>query len=227
MDYFIEYDKETGLYFTLFENKKMYFARYLNSKSKVLNYYKTIILEQDMDSPHKYLVDGFDVDENSIIVDAGVAEGNFSLSVVENAKKIYLFEPNLDWIEALRYTFAPYKDKVFIVESYLSDFTNGNTITLDNFISENKVDFIKLDIEGEEYYALKGAQKTILNSERIKCAVCCYHQENDYVVLSNLLREFGMETKHSKGYMWFPYDRDPVFSHPTLRRGLIRAEKKG
>jgi len=226
MDIQIQFDKRIGLYYALFEGKPMYFARYINSWEKAYNYYKFISLEQDLESPHRYITDDFNIDENSIIVDAGAAEGNFGLSVVEGAKKLYLFEPSLNWVEALQYTFAPYKEKVVIVNRYLSDYVSTDTIKLDELISNERVNFIKLDIEGEEYHALRGAEQTILHSDKIKCVACTYHQENDFIAMSEFFRKFNMEIKASKGYMWFPYDRDPVYSLPSLRRGLIRAEKK-
>lgn len=224
-NYDILYDEQVGLYYVLFENKRMYFARYLNNKEKVCDYYRQIMLEQDFKSPHRYLSGEFQVSDGSIVIDAGVAEGNFALSVIDQVKKIYLFEPDPDWIEALNYTFAPYSDKVVIVNKYLSNFTDESTVSIDSFVTEQQIDFIKLDIEGEEYYALDGAKSKIASSVHIKCAVCTYHNEFDYIVIGQLLQNLGLSSEPSKGYMWFPYDKDGIFELPTLRRGLIRAEK--
>lgn len=47
-----------------------------------------------------------------MIADIGSAEGNFSLSNIENVKKVYLFESDKEWIEALEATFRPWRDKV-------------------------------------------------------------------------------------------------------------------
>lgn len=223
--YDVYYDEIAELYYTMFENKRMYFARFLDTEEKVQNYYRQIVIEQDIESPHRYLIDEFQVISNSVVVDAGVAEGNFALSIIDKVKRIYMFESNPDWIEALEYTFMQYKDKVVIVNKYLSNYTDGSTVTLDDFIQKQKVDFIKMDIEGEEYYALDGARKTIEMSNEISCVVCTYHHEHDYDVLTQLLQKFGFQTKPSRGYMWFPYDKDYIYDLPTLRRGLIRAEK--
>ena len=223
--YDILFDSEAKLYYTIYESKRMYFARYLNTEESVRNYYKQIIMEQDIDSPHRYLTEQFYLNEDSVVVDAGVAEGNFALSVIDKVNKIYLFEPDSDWVEALRYTFAPYADKVIIINKYLSNYTDESTVSLDTYMQGRKVDFIKMDIEGEEYHALEGATKTISLSEKMKCVVCSYHQEYDYIALSQLLQEQGFVVEPSKGYMWFPYDRDSIYSLPTLRRGLIRAQK--
>lgn len=224
-NYDILYDEQAELFYTMFYNKRMYFARNLDSEEKVRDYYGQVMLEQDMESPHRYLYGDFQVDSNSVVIDAGVAEGNFALSVIDKVKKIYLFESDPDWIEALKYTFEPYKDKVIMVNKYLSNYVDASTVSIDSFVSEDQIDFIKLDIEGEEYYALEGAKNTIISSSKMKCAVCAYHKEFDYFALLQLLQEFGFDTETSRGYMWFPYDRNSIYDLPTLRRGLIRAKK--
>lgn len=221
----ILYDEQAGLFYVLFEHKRMYFARHFDSKEKVSDYYRQIAMEQDLKSPHRYLYGEFQVEDNSVVVDAGVAEGNFALSVIDRVKKLYLFEADSEWVEALKYTFAPYRDKVVIVNKYLSNYTDASTVSVDEFIPEEQIDFMKLDIEGEEYYALDGARNMISLSEHMKCAVCTYHNEFDYHAVANLLGNLGFTVTHSKGYMWFPYDRSSIFDLPTLRRGLIRAEK--
>lgn len=223
--YDIQFDKKVGLYYTFFENKRMYFAKFLDTADKVENYYRQIMMEQDINSPHRYLTDIFQVTKNSVVIDAGVAEGNFALSIIDKVKKIYLFEPDLDWIEALNNTFYHYKDKVVIINKYLSNYTDENTVTLDDFIHEEKIDFIKLDIEGEEFYALEGAKNILNTSSKMKCVVCSYHQENDYIVLSQFFQNLGFTVNPSQGYMWFPYDKNYMYSLPTLRKGLIRAKK--
>jgi len=224
-NYDILYDKQVKLFYTMYENKRMYFAKHLDSEEKVKDYYGQIVLEQDIESPHRYLYGDFQVENNSVVIDAGVAEGNFALSVIDKVKKIYLFESDPDWVEALENTFKPYRDKVIIVNKYLSDFVDASTVSVDSFVSEDHIDFIKLDIEGEEYYALKGAENTIISSAKMKCAVCTYHKEFDYIALSQLLQEFEFDIETSRGYMWFPYDRNSIYDLPTLRKGLIRARK--
>lgn len=219
------YDAQAGLFYILFENKRMYLARYLDSEEQARAYCRQILMEQDAGSPHRYISGDSDVEQDSVVIDAGAAEGNFALSVIDRVRKMYLFEPDRDWAEALRHTFAPYRDRVVIINKYLSSFSDGSTETVDHIVTEEQVDFIKLDIEGEEYYALEGAAGTIASSEHMKCAVCTYHHEMDYAAISRLLQEYGFSTRPSKGYMWFPYDRDSIFDLPTLRRGLVLAEK--
>lgn len=221
-NYNIYYDDERKMYYTIYYKKKMYFSRKLNTREKVEEYYKSILVEQDIESPHRYLAENVKVEKDVTIVDAGAAEGNFSLAYIENAKKIYIFEPDRDWYEALLATFEPYLDKVVIYNMYLSNYCNSVTTTLDEIVNE-EVNMIKMDIEGEELYALKGARKVLERSQNIKCIVCTYHQEFAYEVIKDYLEKMHMKTSCSKGYMWYP---DYGVRAPILRRGLIKAEKE-
>lgn len=224
-DYNIEYDEEKGLYYILYYNKKMYFSRSFQSVEKVKDYYKSICIEQDESSPHRYLTNTFDVPDHAVVVDAGVAEGNFALSIVERIEKIYLFEPDNEWVEALRYTFEPYKEKVVIVNKCLSNYISDYTTTIDEILNKTKVDFIKMDVEGEEYYVIQGAEKSIKTSENIRCVVCTYHQELAHSAIKTLLESLGFKTETSNGYMWGHPDNYNLMRLPVLRRGLIRARK--
>ncbi len=220
-DFYIGFDRSKGLFYTYQCNKKMYFSRDFKTVEKVRAYYKSICIEQDMDSPHRYLTDTFVVPEDAVVIDAGAAEGNFALSVIDHVKKIYLFEPDDRWAEALAYTFEPYKNKVNIINKNISNYIDNKTTTIDKEISESEIDFIKMDIEGEEYYALEGARKTITASENMRCAICTYHQEFAYDVLSRLLLDYQFTIETSAGYMWYFNEMRPAI----LRRGIIRAKK--
>ena len=56
-----------------------------------------------------------------------------------------------------------------------------DAISIDEYVSENnieKVDFIKMDIEGAEMKALKGAEQTLIK-HRPQLAISIYHSNND------------------------------------------------
>ncbi len=55
-------------------------------------------------------------------------------------------------------------------------------LTVDSIATETPVTFIKMDIEGEELNALKGAERTIL-SLRPKMLISCYHRSEDIITL--------------------------------------------
>ncbi|MCR5261552.1 MAG: FkbM family methyltransferase [Candidatus Gastranaerophilales bacterium] len=71
------------------------------------------------------------------------------------------------------------------------------TITIDDFVAQNnieKIDFIKMDIEGSEEDALKGAKKTI-SKFKPKLAICAYHKKDDLCILPQLIKSIVPEYK--------------------------------
>lgn len=218
----IIWDDVAGMYFTIYKGRRMYFSRKLNCPEIVKTYYRSILIEQDEESPHRYYCRNCYVRSGDVVIDAGVAEGNFSLSIIDMASKIYMFEPDPDWIDALKLTFKDYKDKVIIIPKGISDKEGLGITTIDKSINE-KIDFIKMDIEGEEYYALKGAENIIRRSETLRLAIASYHQELAYDLLRYYLQSInGFDCSHSKGYMWYP---DSRFREQSLRRGILFAHK--
>lgn len=216
-------DEMNGLYYVLLDQKKMYFKRTIDTKEKVKKYYNFICAEQDIRSPHRYLSEEYDVDSGSIVVDIGVAEGNFALSVIEKVRKVYLFEMDEEWVEALNETFKPYMDKVYIIKKFVSNMDFDNKITLDNYKFEDKIDFIKMDVEGEERFVLEGAQK-YLTQDHLKLAVCVYHKVDDAHVIKKYLDNYFFDSEFSKGYMFFDLD-DESYKYPYFRKGILRAKK--
>ena len=115
--------------------------------------------------------------ENDIVADIGSAEGNFSLSIIDKVKKIYLFESDPEIIQALRVTFEPWKEKVIIVNKYVSDETDDNFITLDSFFADKEAPtFLKIDVEGAEYAVLQGAKNILSTTKQMKIAIAAYHR---------------------------------------------------
>jgi hypothetical protein len=216
------YDRTCNMKYVLHENKKMYFPVDW-TEGKIKNYYNGLLTEQDADSPHRYETNDYKVEAGDVIVDIGSAEGIWALTYVENAKKIYLFECQEHWIQALLKTFEPWKNKVEIIKKYVSNSTKGNEITLDDFLQGKEIDFIKADIEGAEIRFLEGAAKTISNTGNLRLLICTYHKQDDAEKIKGILIEHGFSVEYSKGYMIFIYDKD--LKEPYIRRGLIRARK--
>lgn len=65
---------------------------------------------------------------------------------------------------------------------------------IDDIVGENIVDFIKMDIEGAELNALKGAEKTIKRDKPI-LAICAYHKREDMIELSRYIQELNSDYK--------------------------------
>ena len=64
--------------------------------------------------------------------------------------------------------------------------------TLDLIVERNhlsRVDLIKMDIEGGERYALRGAEQTIARFKP-RMAICVYHLPDDPIVIPDLVRGF-------------------------------------
>jgi len=75
--------------------------------------------------------------------------------------------------------------------------------TIDNFVRRKdlqKVDFIKMDIEGMELEALLGAQETI-KTYRPRLAICVYHKGDDLLTIPKYLRslipEYNLYLRHA------------------------------
>jgi len=78
-----------------------------------------------------------------------------------------------------------------------SKITNVETITIDDFVKTknlNKLDFIKMDIEGAELSALKGATGTIIRFKP-KLAICVYHRETDIYDIPKFINDLNLGYK--------------------------------
>ncbi len=219
-------DPDLDLFYMLWEGKKLYYKNGKRRK-KAQEYFNSLRLEQDTRSPHRYLTIEFGVQKNDVVVDIGAAEGNFSLSIIEEAGFVYLFETDKKWIRALEATFAPWKDKVKIVQKYVADKTGDGSIALDDFFDGNQqVQFIKADVEGAEAQVLQGARNLIARQKKIRIAVCTYHRQEDAAVLEDILEKYGFKSSFSNGYMLYYYGKTNVVREPFLRRAVLRAVKE-
>jgi len=216
-------DESNGLRYVFHEHKKLYFKR-SHSVNYIKSLYHGLLLDQDKDSPHLYLTDDFNLFESDVIADIGAAEGNFSLSNVERVKKIYLFEYDKEWIEALKATFKPWEHKVEICDKFVSDTNSETTISIDNFTKiNNDISFLKVDIEGEEENFLRGATNFLNTKQNLKMAICTYHKQEDEKKFTSILKNNNFEVNHSKRFMIFLFDKN--IKAPFLRRGLLRVQK--
>jgi hypothetical protein len=216
------YDKKFDLNYVNHMGRKLFFKRSM-SVAEIKSLYRGLQIDQDDNSPHKYLNEEFQVELSDVIVDVGAAEGNFSLEIVEKVKTIYLFENDPGWIEPLKATFAPWKEKVEIIEKKIGSKNNAEELTLDNFYEKKKFTFIKADIEGGEPNLLVGLDKTLSSNFPLKLIICTYHKQYDFTNFNNLLKRKGFRTTTTPGFMIFYYDK--LIKPPYLRKALIRAIK--
>jgi hypothetical protein len=215
-------DSSCGLKYVMMDNKRLYFKRRWSVK-RIRKSFHDLSLEQDLESPHRYLSTDFTVSSSDVLADFGAAEGNFSLSVIEKIKKVYLFESDPEWIEALEMTFLPWKDKVEIVPRFVSDVNDEKHCSGDVFFAGKELTFMKIDVDGGERKLLRGFADTINSASRMQIALCTYHQHDDEKDFSSMLSAKGYAVSPSGGYMIFYYDKK--LKAPYLRRSLIRATK--
>jgi hypothetical protein len=214
-------DRQNGMRYVLQDGKKLYFKKRWNEK-RIKRAYSDLLREQDHSSPHRYLTESFTVGKDDVIADIGAAEGNFSLSVIEKVKKIYLFEYDQEWTLALKATFAPWAEKIEIINKYVSGSDDDSHIKLDTFYKDNRdITFLKIDVDGAESVVLNSCNEVFKSGNNLKIALCTYHKNNDEKDFTLMLKNFGFSVVPSKGYMIHYYDKK--MKAPYLRRGLIRA----
>ena len=205
--------------------RKMFFPQdYPFFVYKGEQFVENLMAEQLPTSPHLYTKGEHKVNAGDIVIDAGVCEGNFALRYVDICSKIYLFECDLKWLEALNQTFRDYRDKVEIIPKFLSDVTDGEQITIDDAIPNlrGKNIFLKMDIEGAEPKALHGA-KNLLTNNFVKASVCAYHNADDCVKIKSIFQNFGYKTSTSSGWMVYIFD-PKILDTADFRKGIVYAE---
>jgi FkbM family methyltransferase len=88
------------------------------------------------------------------------------------------------------------------------------TISIDDFVEQNqlsKIDFIKMDIEGAEPVALKGAIRTI-TKYRPKLAIAIYHSMNDFVGIPKWIDNLGLGYKLFLGHYTIHSEETVIFA---------------
>ena len=165
---------------------------------------------------HFYQKEHTEIEPNEIVLDIGTAEGLFPLTVVDKCQHIYMIEPSSLFFECLHKTFQDYTDKTTIINSAVGNedgmiFFDENS--LDGAISINKkeatkevqinkidtlfknnqkITYLKTDIEGFELEMLKGAEQTIKRNKP-KIAITTYHTQNDPAEIIALIKSFVPE----------------------------------
>jgi FkbM family methyltransferase len=95
------------------------------------------------------------------------------------------------------------------------DATRVETLTIDDLASSEKldrVDFIKMDIEGAELEALRGAENTIRRF-RPKLAISVYHNFNDYWEIPLYIDSLGLGYKFSLRHFTIHAEESVLFAY--------------
>lgn len=199
-------------------------------KTFPLNRLDQVICETfDTSDWHYYQKEHTPIEQGEILLDIGTAEGLLSLLEVDKCKHIYMIEPGAGFYKILQKTFAPYKDKVSIFNTAVGDEdseilfsedsldgrvaegseANAQKITLrkiDTVLSNNeKITYLKADIEGFEEEMLRGAEQTIKRNKP-KIAITTYHEHNDPKDIINIIKGFVPEYNY---YVKGIYEKTP------------------
>ena len=176
----------------------------LLSLSDSRQYFNELTFEQDF--------------RKEIFVDCGAFDGDSIqkfIAFAENKyKKIIAFEPLDENYNELRqntkniHSLKVIKKGTWNMETELSFSANSSassvsnegsvkikTTTVDKIVKNQRVTFIKMDVEGSEYESLLGAQKTIERNQP-KLAICVYHKFDDLFRLPKLIQSFNVNYKY-------------------------------
>lgn len=219
----VQYDEQRDMLYVVHHGKRMYYPREY-SVQEVYASYQYCCIEQDKESPHRYLDEQFFVGPGAVVLDAGAAEGNFALDIVEQAAKVYLVECEEKWLEALRATFSPYMEKVVIIPKMLGNRVDDKWTTVDEIAGEDRIDFIKMDVEGCEADALLGAENTLQRNRNMKCVIATYHEAGMGERVKRFLEEHNFSADYTPGYILYKNYETPVWEN-ELRHALVRAER--
>ena len=185
---------------------------------KILNFKTTFDLDFMEGFTNNFDEQYFDKDlipniKNISFVDGGAYIGDTLPQIIENFpdyKKIYCIEPNDLHIKIAKKNFDSYENIEFIncglgnkklenneaqdsQDNCEHDYQAININTIDNLIKE-KVDFIKLDIEGAEQDTIEGVKQTILKHHPI-LAICIYHKAEDWYKVPKLVLDIRNDYK--------------------------------
>ena len=163
--------------------------------------------------------DVFSPVDDEVVIDAGAYDGTTAVQFLEwgkgKVKKVYSFE--FDPVNAAKCeeNLKPYADKVTLVKKGTWDkdemtYTNaeggadsrvgltGSTAvyltSIDNVVKDERVTFIKMDVEGAELKSLEGARNTIIKHHP-RLAICVYHKASDLYELPGYILSLVPEYK--------------------------------
>ncbi len=170
----------------------------------------------------------FKISKGESLIDAGAFDGdtieNFLQLTDNKYKKIYAFEPDMQNYKNLEA--RNYGKDIKIIRAGLYDISQklsfaankggsskieingGDTIQVYAFDelegAEEKITFVKMDIEGSELKALQGMKHTIIKNKP-KLAICIYHKFEDLwelpIYIKKLVPEYQLHIRNYTTYL--------------------------
>lgn len=162
----------------------------------------------------------FAYNENEFLIDCGAYTGDTIESFIKfvpNYKGIISFEPipaffkiieekygnnpkiqlinKGVWNKCEQFNFLEQGLSSHILTSHRKDKTSIiDVVSIDSLDIQEKVTLIKMDVEGAELNALKGASRTILQNKP-KLAICIYHSNKDMIQLAEYIQMLNPQYK--------------------------------
>ena len=223
----IYWDQDENMPYTEYKGHKLYYPRTYSGfiyKDHCIYARSYRAMEQAKGSPHQYLTNEIFIKKGDVVIDAGAREGDFALPYIDEISKLYIFESDLEWVKALQATYREYEEKVTVIPKMLGNCVNDEMTTLQETLGEQKVDFIKMDIEGAEVSVLESSED-ILRRNDIRCAICSYHRKGDAFALKEILERNDYQTENSGGQVVFVADVN-IFRDLDFRKAMVYAHKK-
>lgn len=153
------------------------------------------------------------VTDFEVLVDCGAYTGDTIESFIDamhgKYRKIYAYEPDERYYNIASQYIKDKKLNVQLAQKAVGECSgNGNIpiVSLDEDINE-KITWIKMDIEGYELSALRGAKK-LIQKYRPKLTICLYHNVQDIYEIPLYLNEIVPEyrfklSQHYRGHFDF------------------------
>ena len=208
------------------EHSRNVMIAYINAK---ISGNPEALVNLNVDGEQMYYPEFLHLSDNEVFVDCGAFDGDSVISFIKKTEgkysKIYAFEPDKHNIEKLKKNTSQFNNIEIIEKGCFSGkatmyFQDGqelsssvsnqgnvsiNVDAVDNIIS-GKVTFIKMDIEGSELEALKGAQN-IIRSNHPSLAISLYHRSDDLFYIPQYIYELSNTYKFFlRHYGGFSYE---------------------
>lgn len=193
----------------------------LLNRFKYLITYNKYYIAEVYDPCQYFPKDIVQLTQNEVFLDCGAYDGDTLRQFLEETEgqfdKVYCFEPAgeacyrlekmindlgiAEKVKAFPIGIYDKKGTVYFSESGTSSritessgMTFIETDAIDNIDIED-ISFIKMDIEGAELAALKGAEKTI-RKYKPKLAICIYHKPEDVIDIPLYIMSLGLDYKY-------------------------------
>jgi FkbM family methyltransferase len=209
-----------------------------------LNIEGTFLLEQ-----YRYVPAGIGVESDDVVIDAGGCWGDTALYFAQKAERVFCFEcmpSNLRILQENLSLNPALAAKISVVPKALWErsgetlgfeergpgslpSSTGTTVqvqtqTIDDFVRENslqKIDLIKMDIEGSEPHALRGAEETI-RTHRPKLAIAIYHDLRHFASIPNWIESLGLGYKLYIGHFTIHAEETVLFAALNPKPGVVK-----